>query len=47
MCTLQISLNTEDPQYQEKRLVAQRNGKLAVQVFNVCNGPFDIMFYFM
>ncbi|OAY78829.1 Histone-lysine N-methyltransferase setd3 [Ananas comosus] len=29
------SLNTEDPQYQEKRMVAQRNGKLSVQVFQV------------
>jgi len=32
---LQASLNTEDPQYQEKRMVAQRNGKLAIQNFNV------------
>ncbi|XP_039133052.1 actin-histidine N-methyltransferase [Dioscorea cayenensis subsp. rotundata] len=36
--SIEISLNTEDPQYQEKRLVAQRNGKLAVQVFNVYVG---------
>jgi hypothetical protein len=32
---LQASLNTEDPQFQEKRMVAQRNGKLAFQNFNV------------
>jgi hypothetical protein len=32
---LQAYLNTEDPQYQEKRMVAQRNGKLAVQNFHV------------
>ena len=31
----QAALNTEDPQYQDKRMVAQRNGKLSVQVFNV------------
>lgn len=34
----EASLNTDDPQYQEKRIVAQRNGKLAVQVFNVYVG---------
>ncbi|KAM3273348.1 hypothetical protein ACQJBY_042942 [Aegilops geniculata] len=34
----QASLNTEDPQYQEKRMVAQRNGKLAIQKFQVCVG---------
>ncbi|THG04643.1 hypothetical protein TEA_022059 [Camellia sinensis var. sinensis] len=28
------ALNTEDPQYQDKRMVAQRNGKLSVQVFH-------------
>lgn len=28
-------MNTEDPQYQDKRMVAQRNGKLSVQVFQV------------
>lgn len=28
-------MNTEDPQYQDKRMVAQRNGKLSIQVFNV------------
>lgn len=31
----QAALNTDDPQYQDKRMVAQRNGKLSVQVFNV------------
>jgi len=36
---LQASLNTEDPQYQEKRMVAQRNGKLAIQNFNVRTFP--------
>nr|XP_029122385.1 ribulose-1,5 bisphosphate carboxylase/oxygenase large subunit N-methyltransferase, chloroplastic isoform X2 [Elaeis guineensis]XP_029122386.1 ribulose-1,5 bisphosphate carboxylase/oxygenase large subunit N-methyltransferase, chloroplastic isoform X2 [Elaeis guineensis] len=35
---VEASLNTEDPQYQEKRMVAQRNGKLAVQVFHVYVG---------
>ncbi|KAK8938189.1 hypothetical protein KSP40_PGU009489 [Platanthera guangdongensis] len=35
---IETSLNTEDPQYQDKRMVAQRNGKLAVQVFNVYVG---------
>ncbi|PKU64134.1 [Fructose-bisphosphate aldolase]-lysine N-methyltransferase, chloroplastic [Dendrobium catenatum] len=35
---IEASLNTEDPQYQEKRIVAQRNGKLAVQVFHVYVG---------
>ncbi|XP_078434283.1 rubisco methyltransferase family protein [Wolffia australiana] len=33
--TVEASLNVEDPQYQDKRLVAQRHGKLAVQVFQV------------
>jgi hypothetical protein len=32
---LQAALNTEDPQYQDKRMVAQRNGKLSIQVFHV------------
>ena len=32
----QAALNTEDPQYQDKRMVAQRNGKLSVQTFQVC-----------
>ncbi|RZC57981.1 hypothetical protein C5167_005276 [Papaver somniferum] len=31
----QASLSTEDPQYHDKRMVAQRNGKLAIQVFQV------------
>ncbi|XP_010250814.1 PREDICTED: histone-lysine N-methyltransferase setd3 isoform X2 [Nelumbo nucifera] len=35
---VEASLNTEDPQYQEKRIVAQRHGKLAVQVFHVYAG---------
>ncbi|KAK9271515.1 hypothetical protein L1049_001875 [Liquidambar formosana] len=32
---VEAALNTEDPQYQDKRMVAQRNGKLSVQVFHV------------
>ncbi|KZV47565.1 hypothetical protein F511_32229 [Dorcoceras hygrometricum] len=32
---IEASLNTEDPQYQGKRLAAQRNGKLSVQNFQV------------
>ncbi|KAL1833051.1 hypothetical protein ACET3Z_002702 [Daucus carota] len=32
---IEAALNTEDPQYQDKRLVAQKNGKLSVQVFQV------------
>ncbi|XP_078150504.1 rubisco methyltransferase family protein isoform X1 [Carex rostrata] len=32
---IEASLNTEDPQYQEKRMIAQRNGKLSVQTFQV------------
>ncbi|VVA26746.1 PREDICTED: ribulose-1 [Prunus dulcis] len=32
---VEASLNTEDPQYQDKRMVAQRNGKLSVQAFQV------------
>lgn len=35
---VEASLNTEDPQYQDKRLVAQRNGKLSVQGFQVFVG---------
>eukprot|EP00262_Sarcandra_glabra_P004566 TRINITY_DN1565_c0_g1_i5.p1 TRINITY_DN1565_c0_g1~~TRINITY_DN1565_c0_g1_i5.p1 ORF type:complete len:209 (-),score=34.39 TRINITY_DN1565_c0_g1_i5:494-1120(-) len=35
---VQASLNTEDPQYQDKRMVAQRNGKLSIQVFHVYVG---------
>lgn len=43
----QASLNTEDPQYQDKRLAAQRNGKLSVQKFqvkipDVCPSLYDI-----
>lgn len=32
---IQAALDTEDPQYQEKRMVAQRNGKLSIQAFQV------------
>lgn len=35
---VEVSLNTEDPQYQDKRMVAQRNGRLSVQVFHVYVG---------
>lgn len=35
---VEASLNTEDPQYQDKRMVAQRNGKLSVQTFQVYAG---------
>ncbi|XP_062105515.1 uncharacterized protein LOC133817122 [Humulus lupulus] len=35
---IEAALNTEDPLYQEKRMVAQRNGKLSVQVFHVYAG---------
>ncbi|KAG2714792.1 hypothetical protein I3760_03G045000 [Carya illinoinensis] len=35
---IEAALNTEDPQYQDKRMVAQRNGKLSVQVFHVYVG---------
>ncbi|KAG6424792.1 hypothetical protein SASPL_115212 [Salvia splendens] len=35
---VEASLNTEDPQYQDKRLAAQRNGKLSVQSFQVSVG---------
>lgn len=35
---VEAALNTEDPQYQDKRMVAQRNGKLSVQVFQVYAG---------
>ncbi|KAM7506526.1 hypothetical protein LguiA_016979 [Lonicera macranthoides] len=35
---VQAALNTEDPQYQEKRMVAQRNGKLSIQAFPVLVG---------
>lgn len=36
----QAALNTEDPQYQDKRMVAQRNGKLSVQAFQVCTSNY-------
>ncbi|XP_026402639.1 ribulose-1,5 bisphosphate carboxylase/oxygenase large subunit N-methyltransferase, chloroplastic-like [Papaver somniferum] len=35
---VEASLSTEDPQYHDKRMVAQRNGKLAIQVFQVSAG---------
>ncbi|KMZ57984.1 hypothetical protein ZOSMA_7G00130 [Zostera marina] len=35
---IEASLNTTDPQYQDKRMAAQRNGKLSVQVFYVYVG---------
>lgn len=35
---IEASLSTEDPQYQDKRLAAQRNGKLSVQNFQVSVG---------
>ncbi|KAI4350547.1 hypothetical protein L6164_004994 [Bauhinia variegata] len=35
---IEAALNTEDPQYQDKRMVAQRNGKLSVQNFHVYAG---------
>ncbi|KAF5746944.1 hypothetical protein HS088_TW06G01120 [Tripterygium wilfordii] len=35
---VEAALNTEDPQYQDKRMVAQRNSKLSVQVFHVYAG---------
>lgn len=35
---VEAALNTEDPQYQDKRMVAQRNGKLSVQAFQVYVG---------
>ncbi|KAL5080597.1 hypothetical protein RYX36_009018 [Vicia faba] len=35
---VEAALSTEDPQYQEKRMVAQRNGKLSIQTFNVYTG---------
>ncbi|MED6157875.1 hypothetical protein PIB30_027540 [Stylosanthes scabra] len=35
---VEAALNTEDPQYQDKRMVAQRNGKLSIQVFHVYAG---------
>lgn len=35
---VEAALNTEDPQYQDKRMVAQRNGRLSIQAFNVYAG---------
>ncbi|KAL9665703.1 hypothetical protein QQ045_000022 [Rhodiola kirilowii] len=35
---IEAALNTEDPRYQDKRMVAQRNGKLSLQNFNVSVG---------
>ncbi|KMS95496.1 hypothetical protein BVRB_007680 [Beta vulgaris subsp. vulgaris] len=35
---VEAALNTEDPQYQDKRMVAQRNGKLSQQSFYVLVG---------
>ncbi|XP_065877847.1 ribulose-1,5 bisphosphate carboxylase/oxygenase large subunit N-methyltransferase, chloroplastic [Euphorbia lathyris] len=35
---VEAALNTEDPQYQDKRMVAQRNGKLSKQKFHVYMG---------
>ncbi|OIW12250.1 hypothetical protein TanjilG_06039 [Lupinus angustifolius] len=32
---VEAALSTEDPQYQDKRMVAQRNGRLSIQVFHV------------
>ncbi|GAB2210992.1 hypothetical protein Droror1_Dr00016282 [Drosera rotundifolia] len=36
--TVQAALNAEDPQYQDKRMVVQRNGKLTIQPFQVYAG---------
>ncbi|GAU32693.1 hypothetical protein TSUD_145670 [Trifolium subterraneum] len=35
---VEAALSTEDPQYQDKRMVAQRNGKLSIQTFYVYAG---------
>lgn len=35
---IEAALSTEDPLYQEKRMVAQRNGKLSIQAFQVHAG---------
>ncbi|XP_031381545.1 ribulose-1,5 bisphosphate carboxylase/oxygenase large subunit N-methyltransferase, chloroplastic isoform X2 [Punica granatum] len=35
---VEAALNTDDPQYQDKRMVAQRNGKLSIQTFHVYAG---------
>ncbi|KAM2537317.1 hypothetical protein TB2_022896 [Malus domestica] len=47
---VEAALNTEDPQYQDKRMVAQGNGKLSVQTFQVYAGKeketvFDMLPY--
>ncbi|KAG5527082.1 hypothetical protein RHGRI_028117 [Rhododendron griersonianum] len=39
------ALNTEDPQYQDKRMVAQRNGKLSVQTFHEKEAVSDMLPY--
>lgn len=36
--TVEVALDTDDPQYQEKRLAAQRIGKSAVQAFHIYVG---------
>ncbi|XP_050233833.1 ribulose-1,5 bisphosphate carboxylase/oxygenase large subunit N-methyltransferase, chloroplastic [Mercurialis annua] len=36
--TVEAALDIEDPQYQDKRMVAQRNGKLSIQVFQILVG---------
>ncbi|KAF6148956.1 hypothetical protein GIB67_026701 [Kingdonia uniflora] len=48
--SVEASLSTEDPQYQDKRMIVQRNGKLTVQVFQVYAGKekeavFDMLPY--
>ncbi|KAK4759871.1 hypothetical protein SAY87_023002 [Trapa incisa] len=35
---VEVALSTDDPQYQDKRMVAQRNGKLSIQAFHVHAG---------
>jgi len=35
---VEVSLDTKDPLYQDKRIIAQRNGKLSVQTFNIYIG---------
>ncbi|XP_022982701.1 ribulose-1,5 bisphosphate carboxylase/oxygenase large subunit N-methyltransferase, chloroplastic-like isoform X2 [Cucurbita maxima] len=35
---VEAALNTEDPQYQDKRMVAQRNGRLSIQTFYIYAG---------
>eukprot|EP00252_Welwitschia_mirabilis_P009471 TRINITY_DN22071_c0_g1_i1.p1 TRINITY_DN22071_c0_g1~~TRINITY_DN22071_c0_g1_i1.p1 ORF type:complete len:501 (+),score=90.01 TRINITY_DN22071_c0_g1_i1:173-1675(+) len=36
--TVEVSLDTKDPLYQDKRIIAQRNGKLSVQTFHIYVG---------